>query len=40
MSSQELEDLPSTVLQIQPTPETIDSILIHQFVSTKRGRLL
>jgi hypothetical protein len=37
MSTQELEDRPLTILQVQPTPETVDSILTHQFVSTKRG---
>jgi hypothetical protein len=37
MYSQELEDLPSTVPQIQPTPEIVNSILTRQFVSTKRG---
>ena len=37
MSSQELQDSPSTVPQVQPAPEIIDSILTHQFVSTRRG---
>uniref|UniRef100_A0A2K1XW45 Chromo domain-containing protein n=1 Tax=Populus trichocarpa TaxID=3694 RepID=A0A2K1XW45_POPTR len=37
MSSQELQDSPSTVPQVQPAPKTVDSILTHQFVSTRRG---
>ena len=37
ISAQELENRPSTISQAQPTPETVDSILTHQFVSSRRG---
>jgi hypothetical protein len=32
-----IEDRPLTIPQVQPTPEIVDSILTHQFVSTRRG---
>lgn len=35
-STHELENPPSTIPRVQPTPEIIDSILRHKYVSTRR----